>query len=171
MSIIQYYQSIPELGIKGRMDTPVEFDAVGLPKDLTGWSALDIGSNMGAFCIEMKRRGARPIHGVEPNKDWRIIADGILSQFEVRDGEVYPIAYMDDLVNAPPSDLVLLLSVTHVIDNGQELLKQAWKKTRRLMILEVNHRLEKKKLEIPAHFTLYGKNKDGRNVYHASKDY
>lgn len=35
MDAISFYQTIPQLGIKGRIDTPSEFDLIGLPKTLT----------------------------------------------------------------------------------------------------------------------------------------
>jgi len=168
--VIKYYQTIPELGIKGRMNTPEEFDKIGLPKDLTNQSVIDIGSNAGAFCLEAVKRGATRVHGVEVNMDWRIVANGIVDELELKNHDYYPISYVESLADAPKCDLVLLLSVTHVTPDGQKLLDEAWAKTKRMMILEVNTRLQPQSLNIPNAFNLHGKNKDNRSVYIGLKD-
>lgn len=159
---VYYYQSIPELGIKGRMDTPKEFDLIGLPKDLKGWTVLDIGCNIGAFLFECAKRGASELNGVEPNNDWRWLAVGILEE----ESRVEFVGISDDLDGEFPNDLVLLLSVTHLIDNPQETIDKAWKLTRKLLIIEVNDRLQTIPIKLPEGAKLYGKNKDNRSVWH-----
>src|SRR5438552_2448312 len=70
---LPHYQTIPDLGIKGRMDTTIEFDAIGFPKDLSGSGnrkLLDIGCNAGAFMLEALKRGAGYVVGVDHNEDW-----------------------------------------------------------------------------------------------------
>lgn len=171
--LIPYYQSIPELGIKGRMNTEIEFNNIGMPEDLNGWSVLDIGSNMGAFCIRAWKCGAEEIHGVEPEMEWRVIASGIQAELERKKGLIIPIAYVPSLEEAPPTaDLVLLLSITHLIPaaQAQKLFNEAWSRTNKLMILEVNDRLQEMPLVIPKEFKIYGKNKDNRTVYHGVKN-
>lgn len=164
---INYYQSIPELGIKGRMNTPEEFDKIGLPKDLMGWDVLDVGCNIGAFLLEASHRRARKLWGVEPNNDWRWLATGILNEYY----------WTNNIILTPDikgiygkADLVLLLSVTHLIDNPQKLINETWNKTKKLLIIEVNDRLQKIPIKLPEGAKLYGKNKDNRSVYHCVKN-
>ena len=39
-----------------------------LPPDLTGWSVLDIGCNAGFYSLEMKRRGAERVLGIDTDE-------------------------------------------------------------------------------------------------------
>ena len=169
--IIKYYQTIPELGIKGRMNTPEEFDLIGLPKNLTGKNVLDIGCNMGAFLFESIARNANAIIGVEPNNDWRWLAWGILSETDYKEFEIFRN------LNEVPNyhyDLVLLLSVTHLdeVDNPQAIVDKAWELTAEggLLIVEINDRLQRKEVKLPNGKKLFGKNKDNRSVYHCIKN-
>ena len=173
MSIINYYQSIPELGIKGRMDTPKEFDAIGLPEKMHDWAVLDVGCNIGAFLIEGNKRGCdlSISSGVEPNLLWRSIARGLI--IETSHPEPHIVKSIDDIGLKNFYHLVLLLSVTHVAEGktGQEILDQAWSMVKKggMLILEVNDRLQTEKLKLPEGAKLYGKNKDNRSVWHIYK--
>jgi SAM-dependent methyltransferase len=173
--MIDYYQTIPELNIKGRMDTSKEFSKIGLPKDLTNKSVLDIGCNIGAFLIEAKLRGARNISGVESNFDWRILAKGIMVELNIDEFNGVPIyKSVEELTPFSDSaDVVLLLSVTHVIEEmtGQDILDKAYKLTKYggLLIVEINDRLQKQELVFPPNGKLFGKNKDNRSVWHFYK--
>ena|SRR3990170_623227 len=164
--IIDYYQTIEELGIKGRKNTPEEFEKIGLPKDLKGQDVLDVGCNMGAFLVEAKKRGADLITGVEPNQDWRLLAEGVLTEL-YPDGEWTIHQDIKDVVNN--YDLVLLLSVLHVCREPQKVLDGAWNKTRRLLIVEINDRLQTEQVKLPECGVLIGKNKDNRSVWHFRK--
>ena len=93
--MIDHYQTIPELNIKGRINTPEEFDKIGLPKDLKGQTVLDIGCNAGAYLLECRKRGAKHLVGVEPNEHWKQIADKVLSSNN--DFEIYPYVYADKI--------------------------------------------------------------------------
>jgi hypothetical protein len=163
---INYYQSIPELGIEGRLDTQNEFKKIGMPIDLKDWEVMDIGANIGAFCYEAKRRGAGLVVAVEPNLDWNLLGQGISQELNASIDWFYVMPSIE-------VDLVLLLSVLHVCDNPQGILDSAWKLTRKLLIVEINERLQETKLKAPYgewKEAFYGKNKDGRSVYHFSKD-
>lgn len=165
---MNYYQTIPELGIKGRMNTPEEFEKIGLPEDLTGKDVLDIGCNIGAFMLECLERGAFEVEGVEPNILWRLLAKGVLYDYW---------NYADVFENIkeahPKFDLVLLLSATHVAEGmtGQELLDRAWDLVEDggLMIVEINDRLQKEDIKLPKEAVKYGINKDNRTVWHCRK--
>lgn len=168
---IPYYQTIPELGIKGRMNTPEEFEKIGLPKEMYGWCVMDIGCNMGAFLLEANKRGATCLNGIEPDQGWRLLAHGIAEEM----GTTFLIDKKIDLENYAGHrfDLVLLLSITHVAEGvtGQELVDKAYELTKEggLFILEVNDRLQKEYLRIPKQAKVFGKNKDNRTVYHIWK--
>lgn len=171
MDAISFYQTIPQLGIKGRIDTPSEFDLIGLPKDLDGKSVCDIGCNIGGYLLECYNRNADELIGTEPNDGWRWLAFGIL--FENTHN---PMLYKDHktlLKDELQFDLVLLLSVTHVSEGvtGQQLIDDAYYLTKSggLLIIEINDRLQVDKLTLPREAKLYGKAKDNRSVYHVTK--
>jgi predicted rRNA methylase YqxC with S4 and FtsJ domains len=159
--MINFYQSIPELNIKGRFDMEAQFKAIGLPEDLKGQSVLDIGCNTGAFLIEALKRGASKCVGVEVNQNWRLLGNGIMVELDL------PIRIYSRIKPTEKFDVVLLLSVTHVAEgiSGQDLLNQAYKIANKLLILEINDRLQKEKLILPQGAKLYGANKDNRSVY------
>lgn len=167
---INYYQSIPDLGIEGRINTPEEFENIKFPLDLSGREVLDIGCNIGAFLLEAINRGATRVVGVEINSDWRYLARGIFS-------ETMPEFQWDfkknikDISEDETFDLVLLLSVTHVTEGmtGQEIFDRAWKLTKWLLIVEINDRLQEKPIRLPQRAIYIGKNKDNRSVYHIYK--
>lgn len=170
---IEYYQTIPELNIRGRMNTPEEFDKIGLPNDLQNKHVLDIGCNSGAFLYECRKRNAVVCHGVEVNNNWRYLAWGILN-----DNPLYwdkcNVIITGDLDNVLGNyDLVLLLSVLHVCEEDpQDLLNKALEKLKSggLLIVEINDRLQNKPINLPSNAKFYGKNKDDRSVYHVIKD-
>jgi len=168
--IVNYYQSIPELRIKGRMNTPQEFERIGLPKDLKDKNVLDVGCNTGAFLLECERRGAALLIGIEPNDDWRWLACGILKE-NIHPDRLWNVYPYIDIIEFGQYDLVLLLSILHLIDNPNILLVKAYEKTKRggLLIVEINDRLQKIPITIPKGGRLYGKNKDGRSVWHCKK--
>lgn len=176
---INWYQTIPELGIKGRYNTPEEFAKIGLPEDMTGWSVLDIGCNTGAFLIEAYKRGATELYGVEVNLAWRILAQGCwweyLRGWPPSDNSDIDFIIQESIWAAEFAgddyDLVLLLSVLHVTENPQELLDRAWELADKLLIVEINKRLQKTPVKLPNGAKLYGVNKDGREVYHCIKSY
>lgn len=164
--MIPYYQSIPELGIQGRFDIQQQLKAIGMPDELNGLSVLDIGCNTGAFLLEAYKRGATKLVGIEPNQDWRILGNGIMAELDV------PIRIYSRIDPRDTFDVVLLLSVTHVAEGmtGQDLLDYAYRITNKLLIVEINDRLQTEKLTLPKGATLYGKNKDNRSVWHCKKE-
>lgn len=164
---VKFYQSIKELGIKGRFNTEEECEKIGMPKDLTGWSVLDIGCNIGAYLLEAVKRKAGLVVGVEPNSAWRWMAKSILSE-NITPSIQWQV-YKDISELSPYKnkyDLVLLLSVLHVCKNPQKLLDTAWKLTKKMLIVEINDYLQEEPLELPEDRQVYGRSKDGRSVYH-----
>jgi len=165
---IEYYQTINDVGIVGKMNTIDEFSRIGLPSGLENKSLLDIGCNTGAFIIEAKKRKATRVVGVEVNDDWRWLANGILDEVGILNAKNRVYKNIDDIEGK--FDIVLLLSVLHVTENPQILLDKAWEMTTELMIVEINDRLQDTKIILPPEAVYYGKNKDNRSVYRCFKN-
>lgn len=82
-----------------------------LPRDMTGWSVLDIGCNAGFYSFELARRGAR-VMAIDSNAHylsqaaWAAEVYGLSDRIEFRRMQVYELASM-----AGTCDLVLFLGV------------------------------------------------------------
>ncbi|PHK93482.1 TIGR04290 family methyltransferase [Pseudoroseomonas rhizosphaerae] len=83
-----------------------------LPQDLTGKSVLDIGCNAGFFSIEMKRRGAARVLGVDSDPRYleqARFAAGVLGlDIEYRQLSVYDVGALGERF-----DLVLFMGVLY----------------------------------------------------------
>jgi tRNA (mo5U34)-methyltransferase len=81
-----------------------------IPKDLTGMTVLDVGCNAGFYAIEMKRRGARRVVGVDrdPNclTQARFAANVCGADIELIQLDVYDLAALEQKF-----DLVLFMGV------------------------------------------------------------
>ena len=81
-----------------------------LPADLTGKTVLDIGCNAGFYSIEMKRRGADRVVGVDFDEGYlaqaRFAADVCETDIEFRQLSVYDVAKLGEKF-----DVVLFLGV------------------------------------------------------------
>jgi tRNA (mo5U34)-methyltransferase len=87
--------------------------ADGLPRDLTGKSVLDIGCNAGFYSIEMKRRGAARVLGID--SDDRYLAQAEFASdvlgfgdIEFRKLDVYDVAAIGERF-----DLVIFMGVLY----------------------------------------------------------
>jgi tRNA (mo5U34)-methyltransferase len=87
--------------------------ASGLPKDLTGKSVLDIGCNAGFYSMEMKRRGADRVLGID--SDERYLAQARLAgealgydNIEFRNLSVYDVGAL-----AEKFDVVIFMGVLY----------------------------------------------------------
>src|SRR4051812_28709310 len=67
-----------------------------IPADLTGKSVLDIGCNAGFYAIEMKRRGAHRVLGIDTDERYldqaRLAAEVKQTEIEFRNLSVYDVA-------------------------------------------------------------------------------
>jgi tRNA (mo5U34)-methyltransferase len=83
-----------------------------IPEELTGQSVLDIGCNAGFYSIEMKRRGAARVLGVDCDPRYleqaRLAAEVTGQDIELRQLSVYDVASLGERF-----DLVLLLGVLY----------------------------------------------------------
>jgi tRNA (mo5U34)-methyltransferase len=86
--------------------------AGAIPDDLRGRSVLDIGCNGGFYSIEMKRRGAKRVLGIDSDADYvaqaRFAADVNELDIEFRQLSVYDVEYIDEKF-----DVVLFLGVLY----------------------------------------------------------
>jgi tRNA (mo5U34)-methyltransferase len=83
-----------------------------IPSDLTGWSVLDVGCNAGFYSIEMARRGARRVVGVDSDPRYlqqaRLAAEVNGVELELREMSVYNLASLEERF-----DLVLFMGVLY----------------------------------------------------------
>lgn len=83
-----------------------------VPEDLTGKSVLDIGCNSGFYSIEMKRRGARRVVGIDHDARYlaqaRFAAETLDLDIEFRRLSVYEIARLGERF-----DVVLFMGVLY----------------------------------------------------------
>jgi tRNA (mo5U34)-methyltransferase len=86
--------------------------AEALPADLTGKSVLDIGCNAGFYAIEMKRRGAARVLGIDSDPDYleqaRFAARVLGLDIEFRPMSVYDVGAIGERF-----DVVLFLGVLY----------------------------------------------------------
>jgi tRNA (mo5U34)-methyltransferase len=86
--------------------------AHAVPSDLRGWNVLDIGCNAGFYSIEMKRRGASRVLGIDTDDDYlaqaRFAAEVSGEAIEFRRMSVYQLADLREKF-----DLVLMMGVLY----------------------------------------------------------
>ncbi len=86
--------------------------AHAIPGDLCGMSVLDVGCNAGFFSIEMKRRGAARVVGIDSDPGYlaqaRFAAEVSGADIELRELSVYDVARLGERF-----DLVLFLGVLY----------------------------------------------------------
>ncbi len=84
--------------------------AHAIPEDLTGWSVLDIGCNAGFYSLEMKRRGAARVLGIDFDDRYidqaRLAAEVRGTAVEFRKLSVYDVAVLGERF-----DLVIFMGV------------------------------------------------------------
>jgi tRNA (mo5U34)-methyltransferase len=83
-----------------------------IPADLTGKSVLDIGCNAGFYSLEMKRRGAARVVGIDSDPSYlaqaRFAAEVRGAEIEFRQLDVYDVAQLGERF-----DLVLFMGVLY----------------------------------------------------------
>ena len=86
--------------------------AHAIPADLTGRTVLDIGCNAGFYSIEMKRRGAARVVGVDSDERYlaqaRFAAEVLGAEIEFRQLSVYEVPRLEERF-----DLVLFMGVLY----------------------------------------------------------
>jgi tRNA (mo5U34)-methyltransferase len=86
--------------------------ADAIPRDLTGKRVLDIGCNGGFYSIEMKRRGAARVVGIDSDDDYlaqaRFAAEVTGQEIEFRNLSVYDVGQLGERF-----DLVIFMGVLY----------------------------------------------------------
>jgi len=86
--------------------------AHAIPADLTGKTVLDIGCNAGFYSVEMKRRGAARVLGIDTDETYlaqaRFVAEVSATSIEFRQMSVYQLAELREKF-----DLVLFMGVLY----------------------------------------------------------
>jgi tRNA (mo5U34)-methyltransferase len=86
--------------------------AAAIPSDLSGRSVLDLGCNAGFYSIEMKRRGAARVVGVDSDERYleqaRFAAEVCETDIEFRQLSVYDVARLGERF-----DIVLFMGVLY----------------------------------------------------------
>jgi tRNA (mo5U34)-methyltransferase len=86
--------------------------AHAIPADLTGMTVLDVGCNAGFYSLEMKRRGAARVVGIDSDASYlaqaRFAAEVRAAQIEFRQLDVYDVAKLGERF-----DLVLFMGVLY----------------------------------------------------------
>src|SRR4051794_5257763 len=83
-----------------------------IPADLSGKTVLDIGCNAGFYSLEMKRRGAARVVGIDSDEQYlaqaRFAAEVVGADIEFRQVDVYDVAQLRERF-----DLVLFMGVLY----------------------------------------------------------
>lgn len=83
-----------------------------IPKDLTGKTVLDIGCNAGFYSIEMKRRGAARVLGIDSDERYlaqaRYAAEVLEADIEFRNMSVYEVGNLGEKF-----DIVIFMGVLY----------------------------------------------------------
>jgi tRNA (mo5U34)-methyltransferase len=86
--------------------------AHAIPSDLTGKTVLDIGCNAGFYSLEMKRRGAARVVGIDSDPSYlaqaRFAAEVLGAEIEFRQLDVYDVAQLGERF-----DVVLFMGVLY----------------------------------------------------------
>jgi tRNA (mo5U34)-methyltransferase len=115
-----------------------KWDRLGplLPRDLRGWTALDIGCNAGFYTFELARRGAR-VTGLDVDSHylaqarWAARQFGLDAQVEFRQAQVYDLAR-----NEERYDLILFMGVFYHLRYPMLALDILAQKLDRLMVFQ-----------------------------------
>jgi 2-polyprenyl-3-methyl-5-hydroxy-6-metoxy-1,4-benzoquinol methylase len=75
------YQTIDDH--KGIRDMEHRFELMSLPDSFEGKTVIDIGCNVGAVCIEAKKRGAARVVGIDYKKETINVAKKIAEELEI----------------------------------------------------------------------------------------
>ncbi|HEU5115480.1 MAG TPA: TIGR04290 family methyltransferase [Isosphaeraceae bacterium] len=119
-----------------------------LPKDLTGWRALDIGCNAGFYSFELARRGAS-VTGIDSDPHyldqaiWAASEFGLLDRMTFRQMQVYDLAHEPE-----PFDLVLFMGVFYHLRYPMLGLDIVARRVRRLLVFQTLSMPEETVLDI-----------------------
>ena len=153
----QYWHTFdfPEFKTKGLDNSPEKLKFIKMPEDLTGWSVLDIGAWDGYFSFVAEKRGAYPVVAFDsPNYSWNKESITIQSKEIKQNGKAGFLEAKEKLnskINdiegeleelsswkSPEFDLVLDLGVLYHCEHPFQHIKDLYKLTKKLLILETH---------------------------------
>jgi tRNA (mo5U34)-methyltransferase len=112
----------------------------GVPRDLSGWTVLDIGCNAGFYSFEMKRRGAARVLGIDHDETYlrqaRFARQQLGLDVDFRRLEVYDVDCLDE----GAFDLVLFLGVFYHLKHPLYALEKVATLVRRRLIFQTMER-------------------------------
>jgi tRNA (mo5U34)-methyltransferase len=107
-----------------------------LPRDLDGWTALDIGCNAGFYSFELARRGAR-VTGIDYDPHYLRQAEWAAGQFGLRGRVRFQRMQVYDLARVEEQyDLVLFMGVLYHLRYPLLGLDLVARRVRRLMVFQ-----------------------------------
>jgi 2-polyprenyl-3-methyl-5-hydroxy-6-metoxy-1,4-benzoquinol methylase len=136
----------------GKFDTLAEIKKYNLPVDMKGKSYLEIGCNIGATCIEMYRRGANRVVGLDINDEYVGLAQKAAHLVDA-DIEYHKFDVdKEDIVERFGSfDVVGMFSVIHLslpihpqISDPHKILRNVYHATEDLFVTEISHLIQRK---------------------------
>ena len=126
--------------------------------DLQGKRVMDLGCNNGIFCIEMARRGATDVIGVDSEKtwpNWKSQAEFVKEALEWRCRTKYPIRFVDSdmdrisYFNFGRFDVVTALcSIYYLEEDRMYSLLKHLRETSDLVLIQGNTRREDQTPEV-----------------------
>jgi len=106
-----------------------------IPHDLTGASVLDIGCNGGFYCIQMKKRGAERVLGIDVDDRYlnqaRFAADQLGLEIEFEKRSVYEVAGLEGQF-----DYIIFMGVFYHLRYPLYALDNIVKKVRKQLIFQ-----------------------------------
>lgn len=137
---------------KGAYNTIDDIKRYRFPPHMKGRTYLEIGCNLGATCIEMYRRGAKRVVGVDINEEYVELAKKAATLIDA------DIAYYrfdvdkEDIVERLGTfDVIGMFSVIHLsppihpqIFDPHGVLENVYKATNSLFITEISHLIQRK---------------------------
>lgn len=107
-----------------------------IPKDLHGWSVLDIGCNAGYYSFQLARRGAQ-VTGIDLDPRYLAQAEWASRQYGLQHRVEFRAAQIYDLASEPQTyDLVLFMGVLYHLRYPMLGLDIVAQKARRLMVFQ-----------------------------------
>ena len=109
---------------------------VCLPDDLSGQSVLDVGCNAGFYCIEMKRRGATRVLGIDSQRELIRQANFVRNVIDLEIDYQRMSVYDLDPRRLGQFDITLGLGLIYHCKHLVLALEKLFLVTRRLLVLE-----------------------------------
>jgi tRNA (mo5U34)-methyltransferase len=130
-----------------------------LPRDLRGWTALDIGCNAGFYTFQLAARGAR-VTALEPDPHyleqarWAAERFRLADRIELRESSVYDLAGTDE-----SWDIVLFMGVLYHLRYPLLALDAVARVVRRLLLLQTLTMPGEQRVEAPRDLALSDRNR------------